>query len=118
MVTCRYPLYIARYVRIIRYWCKLVNTNNVILSTINNTALEDVLNGQRNWAGNVKCLLEEFGFASAWLNPDSINLSTFSSVFKQRQIDCFIQKWQGDLQNNGVLTEYKPLKLTSHLNVT
>ena len=83
--------------RIIRYWCKLVNTNNVILSTIYNTCttLEDVLNGQQNWTGNVKRLLEEFGFANVWLNPDSINLCTFPSVFKQRLIDCFIQKWRG-----------------------
>ena len=108
---CRYPLYIGRYVRIIRYWCKLVNTNNVILSTIYNTTLEDVLNGQQTWAGNVKCLLGEFGFANVWLNPDSINLCAFPSVFKQRLIDCFIQKWQGDLQNNGVLTEYKQFKM-------
>ena len=108
---CRYPLYIVRHVRIIQYWCKLVNTNNVILSAVYKTAVADLSKGLKISAGSVKCLLEEFGFRQVWSNPSSQVLKTFPNVFKQRLMDCFIQKWHSDLQNNGVLTLYK------HFNV-
>ncbi len=30
----RYPLYINRNVRIIKYWCKLIHSNNIIISKL------------------------------------------------------------------------------------
>ena len=106
----RYPLYLFRYVRIIRYWCKLIHTNN-IMSVVYKSAVDDISKGLKNWVGNVKSLLEEFGFAHVWLNPSCINLKTFPCVFKQRLMDCFMQKWHSDLQNNGVLVLYKHFKI-------
>ena len=39
---CRYPLYIFSYIRIIRYWCKLVNTDTVILPLVYKPVDEDL----------------------------------------------------------------------------
>jgi hypothetical protein len=45
----RYPLYIHRYVRIIKFWLKLVNTDNIILKTVYTQTLEDSNKEQTNW---------------------------------------------------------------------
>jgi len=39
---CRYPMFIPRYVRTIKYWCKLLNTENIILKKCINKALKIV----------------------------------------------------------------------------
>ena len=40
----RYPLYISRYVRILKYWFKLRNTDNVLLKAMYNISLEECAN--------------------------------------------------------------------------
>ena len=50
----RYPLFITRYVRIIKYWFKLLTTDNIILRTVYNQALNDCNQGQNNWVKKVK----------------------------------------------------------------
>ena len=68
----RYPLYITRYVRIIRYWCRLLYTNNIIIvSSIYKNTVEEHSKGCRNWVGNVKTILNECGFTNIqciWIN--------------------------------------------------
>ena len=50
----RYPLFITRYIRIIKYWFKLLTTDNIILRTVYNQALNDCNQGQNNWVKKVK----------------------------------------------------------------
>ena len=107
----RYPLYITRYVRIIRYWCRLLYTNNIILSSIYKNAVEEHSKGCRNWVGNVKAILNEFGFTNIWIYPGLYDLKHFSYIFKQRLLDCFTQKWHSDLQENRALVLYKHFKV-------
>ena len=93
-----------------------MHTNNIVMSVVYKAAVDDISKGLNNWAGNVKSLLEEFGFAHV-----CVNLQTFPNVFKQRLMDCFMQKWHNDLQNNRVLILYKHFKLDfsneSYLNI-
>ena len=49
----RYPLYIARFTRIIRYWFKLINTENCVLKTVYIMSLNSCLAGKRNWAQDI-----------------------------------------------------------------
>ena len=65
-----------------------MHTNNIVMSAVYKAAVDDISKGLNNWAGNVKSLLEEFGFAHVWLNPNCVNLQTFPNVFKQRLMDC------------------------------
>ena len=106
----RYPLYITRYILIIRYWCNLLRTNNIILSTVYNDMLRDCELGLDNWVSKVKSMLFEYGFGNIWQNPQNINVNAFCNQFKQRLIDCFTQKWNNDIDTNQVLTTYKHFK--------
>jgi len=41
----RYPLYVNRYIRIIQYWLKVVNTDNILLKCVYMDAVEDCRKG-------------------------------------------------------------------------
>ena len=105
----RYPLYVARYCRIIKYWCKIINTDNIIISKLYTLALEDCNLGRLNWVKQVKQLLDNYGFSYIFTNGNVCN-KTFPSVFKQRVIDCYLQDWNELLHKNSVLDEYKHFK--------
>jgi hypothetical protein len=119
----RRPLYINRYVHIIKYWFKLLNTDNVILKCVYQNALEQCNHyGVKNWTYNVKCLLNEHGFSEVWNLPAQFEAKTFIPIFKQRIIDCFKQKWCADIAANNVLnTLYSHIKtsfgIENYLNI-
>ena len=50
----RYPLYINQCIHIVKYWLKIVNTNNCILSTVYKCSLQLYNLGKPCWATNVK----------------------------------------------------------------
>ena len=47
----RYPLYISRYLRILKYWLRLIQTDTIIMQTV---SYEDCLKGKKKWVSNVK----------------------------------------------------------------
>ena len=88
----RYPLFISRYIKIIKYWHKIINTDNIILQSMYKLAYNDCLNGRNNWLSNVKKLLFDYGFNNVWDNPETYFTKSFIHVFKQRAIeDLFLQ---------------------------
>ena len=110
----RYPLYIARYCRLITYWCKLVTSDNIILRTVYNQTVIDSNNGLKNWVSNIKNLLNDYGFSDVFNKDiyDPLYLKQFPKVFKQRAIDCFIQDWLSTVQNSAALKDYSLIKYT------
>jgi len=44
----RYPLYIQRYVKLIQYWFKIMDSDNIILRTIYNAALGGCIKDARS----------------------------------------------------------------------
>ena len=50
----RYPLYISRYVQIIKYWLKLLDTDNIILQTVYEDAKDRLHRGFKGWLYNVQ----------------------------------------------------------------
>ena len=50
----RYPLYLCRFTRLVKYWFKLIYTSNCVLKTAYMLSLNDCIAGKRNWAYNVK----------------------------------------------------------------
>ena len=106
----RYPLYISQYVRIIKYWCKVLNTDNIIIQKLYEQGLRDFENGKVNWIASVKKLLNEYGFSYVFTGTTNLDLTNFPCIFKQRVIDCFIQEWYGNVNNSTVLEEYKYFK--------
>ena len=106
----RYPLYISRYVRIIKYWCKVVNSDNIIIKKLYEQGLKDCENG--NWVASVKKLLNEYGYSFVFTDAFNEDLTNFQCIFKQRVTDCFFQEWYGKVNNRVLLEEYKYFKMT------
>jgi hypothetical protein len=105
----RYPLYIQRYVRIIKYWFNVLNTENIILRKIYDEALTKCQNGCRNWVYGVKQLLNNYGFSYVFDDVHAVDVKTFITTFRCRLIDCFKQEWFRML-DSPVLFMYKEFK--------
>jgi len=103
----RYPLYINRYNRIIKFWCKIIYSDNIIIKKLYEIML---LSPNDNWAKQVKLLLDSYGFTYVWINPDSVNLKTFHVLLKKCVLDNFKQAWWQNIYNNGTLCTYINLK--------
>jgi hypothetical protein len=51
----RYPFYISRYFKIIKFLCKIVNSKNIIIRSLYKLASQnDSLNGFNNWVSRFK----------------------------------------------------------------
>ena len=109
----RYPLYVNRLYRIIKYWCKIMQTENIIIYTLYNCLLEKInQRNVKNWAYDVKCLLDQYGFTYVWNNPASVDLKTFPHVFKQTVYDNFVQAWYNHVNESSRLSLYRNYKCT------
>jgi len=69
----RYTLYISRYCKIIKYWCKIVQSENIILNRLYTLAVKDCLSGYTNWVSRVNKLLDDYGFSEVFLNVSTCN---------------------------------------------
>lgn len=101
----RYPLYVNRYVQIIKYWFKLIHSDNIVLKTL---YLNSLINNNRrdSWPQKVKSILDEYGFSDVWIYPEFVHVPSFINLFKQRVIDQFRQQWFADINNNRVLCDF------------
>ena len=100
----RVPLYINIYVQVIKYWFKVISSENIIVKSVYDNSILNNVRGD-SWPFKVKLLLE---------SPDQVYVPTFISSFKQHVADVvFYQEWFADLSNNNVLNMfYVNLKLT------
>lgn len=106
----RYPLYISRFVRIIKYWFKVLNSDNIIIKKVYQMSYIDCLNGKKNWVSSVKKLLYDYGFNYVFDNQVELNTDLFINLFRQRIIDCFLQGWYNTKANSPVLNLYNHIK--------
>ena len=79
-----------RKLRIIRYWTKTINTDNLLLKNLykllfNDAANSNTYNGT-NWACQVKTLLYELGYNFVWDNQAIWNKIPYLQI-KQRILD-------------------------------
>ena len=104
----RVPLYINRYVQVIKYWFKGISLQNIIVKSFYDNSSNNV-HGD-SWSFKVNFFLESYGFSDVWLHPEQIYVPTIISSFKQRISDGFFNK---NLSNNNVLNIFHVnLKLT------
>ena len=110
----RFPLFIGRQVRIIKYWLNLYQTKNenCILRTVNaELGHETECNPtSSNWASKVKELLERSGFYDVWLFPESVNMNLFLSILQCRLRDIYITEWKQGLNLSQSLAIYRDVK--------
>jgi hypothetical protein len=78
----RFPLYINRYCRMLKYWFKILKTEHCILKN----CYEDKPNDKLNWGCKIRDVLCKYGFNHVWLSQNVVN----EDIFKQRVIDTFL----------------------------
>ena len=101
--TGRYPLYINRYVRMVKYWGNVLKTDNIIMKTMYNNMLEKQKNGQKNWASQIKNILDMYGFSHVWNNQETFDFKKIGYLIKNRIIDDFLQKWYATVTSSSSL---------------
>ena len=110
----RFPLYIGRNVRIVKYWLNLHNSksSNCILQTLNKLARNEVEMDPSisSWTAKVKLLLEHNGFPDVWMYPESVNINMFIPIFQNRLRDVFITEWSHGLNLSSSSMLYKEMK--------
>ena len=96
----RKSLIIFRKIRILRYWMKLLNTDNILLKHTYTDALAgNNYNGQ-NWAFQMKNMLDNLGFSHIWNNQLQSDIPFYE--IKQRILD---QTDQEILMSNSTSTK-------------
>ncbi|XP_052260175.1 uncharacterized protein LOC127864540 [Dreissena polymorpha] len=106
----RYPLYVNRFVKIIKYWFKILTSENIIMQIVYKQALNDCNKGFTNWVSHVKNMLNNYGFGYVFENPNVVQINSFIREFKCRLVDNFRQEWYGKLNSSPVLDMYKVFK--------
>ena len=87
--TGRYPLYINRYVRMVKYWGNVLKTDNIIMKTMYNDMLEKQKNGQKNWASQIKNILDMYGFSYVWNNQKTFDFKKIGYLIKIELLTTF-----------------------------
>ena len=106
----RTDFYTKRVFMVIKYWLNVLEMGENKYARITyNLMLKDIENNNRvkNWASQVKSILESLGFPNAWLLQGVGNKTVFLSLLRQRLRDTFIQNWQSRLQNSSRAMFYK-----------
>ena len=111
--TGRFPIFVDRYVRIVKYWLKIVKSDyaNCIVKSVYTDLFNDVINNENtiNWVSQVRGLLQRSGFHDVWTYPDSVDDSKFIPVFKQRVRDQYLTVWNAKVLVSSSLEFYKEI---------
>jgi hypothetical protein len=108
----RYPLYVHRLLRIIKYWLKVVmhKPNPLVHSMYLELCRQIHPVNSNNWASMVKKLLSELGFGHVWLQQGVGNLNGFMRMCKQRVSDQYVSKWNSQLNESSDALLYREIK--------
>lgn len=108
----RFPLYINRYVRIVKHWLKLYGrkSDNCIIDIIVKTQRQELDYNDKivNWSSKVRDILQNAGFAVVWTFPESVDIDVFIPLFHTRLRDIYIL--QNGKQVCTSLSLYRQLK--------
>lgn len=112
--TGRFPLYIERYIKIIKYWFKISDENNTncITKAVYIKLVADFESNIncKNWVSQVKSLLERSGFLEVWQYRTSVNVSSFIPLLRQRLRDLYINEWREGVSLHSSLSLYREFK--------
>ena len=99
-----------RYHNIVKYWVKLLRTNeNKFSKKIYLTLVNDCERypNKKSWCSLLRDLLSSLGFYEVWLFQDVGNDKLFLANVKQRLHDNFIQNWNERLENSSRALFYR-----------
>jgi len=111
----RFPLYIERYIRIVKYFLKIhtVKQENCIVNTVLNEQSNNINanNYRSNWASKVRLILQSSGLHEIWMYPNSVKIETFIPKLRVRLRDIYISDWRSGLENSTSLDVYREITL-------
>ena len=99
----RKPMQVIRYQRIIKFWFKILNSEDTkLIKCIYRQLLQDIQNdpNKTNWASLVQTLLSTLGFHEVWLSQGVGNEQLFLNEFKQRLADSHMQNLHDRISNS------------------
>ena len=119
----RKPLLIFRQLRMIKYWIKLRQTDDILLKHMYTMLMHDANNGitynDMNWASHIKSLLDKLGLTYLWYLPSNRNIS-YPSI-KRRIMLQYDQILLSNINESTRLSSYSKFKQTteieSYLNI-
>ena len=105
----RYPLYVTRYCRIIKFWLKILRfDNSKLIKLPHNCSFHEYLGDDslKNWMTQVKDLLYVTGFGHDWFAQGVANEQEFLRHFKLRMKDIYLQDWNMKLSEKSKARAY------------
>lgn len=110
--VARYPMKIKRQLIMIKYWLKLIKSENTLTKRIYEMLRVDAENNityrEMNWAFQIKRILEECGLGYIWQNQDTLQIEY--TLINQRILDIYKQKWYSNVVNSRRLSSYSIFK--------
>jgi hypothetical protein len=103
----RYPLYVLRQIRIVKFWLKVSKCTNSLMYKL--MYLQDNRgNYTNNWTKNLIKLFNNIGLGYLWemRNYENISIDTIT----RRIYDTYLHKWFSDLESFSKLQTYKLFK--------
>jgi hypothetical protein len=109
----RLPMQTFRKIRILKFWIKLLSSDNIIIQNVYKTLLNECDKPRcNNWLSNVRSLLCELGMQDVWLNQGPNNVSMCLSLCRQRLTDTLIQSVDSVINDSPKCILYKHLSVT------
>ena len=93
--TGRYPLSVAIKKSIIKYWLKVIQSEDKKLINIIYIKMKQ---SKCSWVSYVKEILHNTGSAEIWENQEVVNGAGFVQLFEQRSMDMYMQSCHEDIQ--------------------
>ena len=106
--------YTRRVYIIIKYWLKVVYSDNKnYINQMYRMMLDDITDRQniQNWASLVRNTLSNLGFRDVWLEQGVGDVNKFLSALKLRLSDNFIQNWRARLAESSRASFYNPISI-------
>ena len=108
----RNSLYVQCYLKCVKYWLKLISSEEGTLLRSCYEMLVVYCNaGRSNWATGIKNMLYSLGYGYVWEKQSVENPAIFIREFGMRLLDCDLQKWSQDLSNMPKLRTSELFKL-------
>lgn len=108
----RRPLILQRKLKIMKYWCKLLETENCILKSSYNylrNSAENCAASSVNWARDVKNELFHVGLGEFWIGQQSLIPCQFLHIYENRIFDIYMQESNAFMENSSKCILYRYL---------
>ena len=113
----RKPLIIFRQLRMIKYWIKLRQTDDILLKHMYTMLIHDANNdityNDMNWASHIKSLLDKLVLTYLWYLPSNRNIS-YPSI-RRRIMDQYDQILLSNINKSTRLSSYSKFKQTTEI---